>query len=88
VRCGGCDVEATALKTVVCRAARERRGVLCDPCWLPLRDRLWIVPGPVACFGKCRKCGEWFSVKELADLKSGGGHGAWLGKCRMCVEAT
>ena len=84
MRCDKCGVEAVVLKTLICRDDRDRRGVLCDPCWLPLRDRLWIVPGPVACFGRCRSCSGWFSVRELADLALGGKHGAWFGTCRMC----
>ncbi len=86
MRCAGCCVEAPALKTVLCRADRERRGVLCDSCWLPLKDRLWIVPGWVACFGTCRLCGEWVSVRELRDARLGGKRSAWIGTCRMCVR--
>ena len=52
--------------------------------WLPLSDRLWIVPGPVACFGRCRGCGEWFSVRDLSDRKPGGGHGTMIGTCPAC----
>ena len=69
--CTGCGVEATALKTVVCRADRERRGVLCDSCWLPLRERLWIVPGSLNVWGRCRDCGTWASVNDLRDVKPG-----------------
>ena len=87
MRCDGCGVEALVLKSVVCRADREHRGVLCDPCWEPLRNRLWIVPGPVACFGRCGSCSEWFRVGELTDLKPGGGHGAWVGTCGECADA-
>ncbi len=88
MRCAGCGVEAPALKTVLCRADRERRGVLCDSCWLPLRDRLWGIPGPVACFGRCSGCGGWFSVRELADLKPGGARkgDAPGGTCVACVK--
>ncbi len=79
-----CGVEAPAFKT--CRRREgEGTGVLYDSCWLPLADRLWIVPGPVACFGRCRGCGEWFSVRELTDRKPGGGHGAMVETCTMCV---
>jgi hypothetical protein len=71
--------------------SRRRRdgdgtGVLCDPCWLPLRDRVWIVPGPVACFGRCRSCSGWFGVNDLADLALGGKHVAWFGTCVDCAE--
>jgi hypothetical protein len=71
VRCGCCDVEATALKTVLCRADRERQGVLCDSCWLPLRELVWIVPGRLNVWGRCRRCGGWESVNLLRDAKPG-----------------
>ncbi len=83
--CDGCGASAPALKTVICRDDADRRGVLCDPCHAPLAHRLWVVPGPVACFGRCLVCGEWESARDLADRKLGGGHGAWLGTCRSCL---
>jgi len=86
VRCDNCGHAAPDLKTVACRGDLDRRGVLCDPCWLHLRDRLWVVPGAVPCFGRCRSCGEWFSVRELSDRKPGGGHGAMIGVCVDCAE--
>ncbi len=83
MRCCKCGAEAPALKT--CRRREgEGYGVLCDACWLPLVDRLWIVPGTVACFGRCSGCGEWFSVRDLRDAKPGGGHGAMIGTCSGC----
>ncbi len=86
MRCCKCGASAPALKSVVCRDARNRRGVLCDPCWEPLADRLWILPGLVAAWGRCRECGEWFGVGELSDRKPGGGHGAMIGACVDCEE--
>jgi len=84
--CSGCGNESVALKTVVCRDDADRCGVLCGPCHEPLADWLWIVPGPFACFGRCRGCGEWFSVRELSDRKPGGGHGAMIGLCEGCAN--
>jgi len=87
VRCDGCGAEAPVLKTCRCRDDAERAGVLCDPCWDPLRDRVWIIPGPVACFGTCSRCGEWVSVNDLRDATPGGRRSAPSGLCRMCADA-
>ncbi len=84
VICALCGYEATVLKTVRPRAGGEAHAC-CDPCWEPLRNRLWIVPGPVACFGRCGSCSEWFRVGELIDRNLGGGHGAWIGTCVDCA---
>ncbi len=73
------------LKSVVCRDDRDRQGTLCGPCWLPIRELVWIVPGPFAAWGRCRSCSGWFSVRELADRKPGGGHGAMIGLCAGCA---
>jgi hypothetical protein len=59
--------------------------VLCDPCWEPLRDRLWVVPGFASVWGKCQGCGEWESVRVLRDAKPGGGKGAMVGTCVNCA---
>ena len=59
--------------------------MLYDPCWLPLRDRVWVLPGPFAVWGRCGLCGKWESVRELSDRKPGGGHGAMIGTCVDCV---
>lgn len=85
MRCDGCGHEATVLKTVVCRADRDRQGVLCGECWLPLRELVWIVPGWLNCFGRCRSCGEWESVRGLRDVKPGE---PVSGTCRACDNGT
>ncbi len=82
--CDNCGAEALALKT--CRFRMGEIGfVLCDACWEPLRDTVWIVPGPVACFGTCALCGEWVSARDLRDPAMGGRRDAWRGTCRGCV---
>jgi len=58
---------------------------LCERCYEVVSEEVLIVPGPVACFGRCRGCGDWFSVRELSDRKPGGGHGAWVGTCVDCA---
>ena len=85
MRCDGCASSAPALKTVICRADRERRGVLCVGCWLPLRELVWIIVGPVAAWGTCRTCGEWVSVNDLRDATPGGRRSAPSGTCGTCV---
>jgi hypothetical protein len=89
VICDGCGHEAAALKTVRPRA-RPRYGgasfVRCDPCWRPVAVFVWVVPGRVICFGTCRGCGEWHSVRDLAagTLRGGGRHDAPTGICPGC----
>jgi len=83
VRCLGCG--HPALKTV-----RWRRGVakrafnLCDRCYPPLAGSVWLVRGPVSVFGVCRGCGEWLSVRDLAETTPGGKWDALLGSCPGC----
>jgi hypothetical protein len=69
--CDGCGVVAEALKSVILRDDRSREGCLCDTCWYPVRDRVWIIPGPTVCFGRCSTCSQWVSVNDLVDLKQG-----------------
>ena len=88
MRCDRCAAAAPVLKTL---RWRDRNGcpfVLCDPCWLPISSAVWIVPGPVVCFGRCSGCGEWVSVRALEDLKPGGaGRGdAPGGTCTLCGQ--
>ena len=83
MRCEGCDAEAPALKTVRWRTG-ERTFVLCDPCWGPMRDALWIVPGLVTVHGVCRGCPGRFCLEELADVTPGGRRGAPSGLCTTC----
>ncbi len=83
--CKGCGYSALALKT--CRRRDgEGTGVLCDGCWEPLADSLWIVAGPVAAHGRCRFCGGWASVMELVEQKQGGKWDAPSGICPCCVQ--
>jgi hypothetical protein len=84
--CEGCGVEALVLKTCRRRDGEgSEAGVLCDPCWEPLADSLWIVVGPVAAHGRCRVCGGWSSVRELVEQKQGGKWDAPSGVCSSCV---
>ncbi len=84
MRCEGCGYEAPALKTVRWRGG-ERCFVLCDPCWLLISGAVWVVPGPVRCYGKCRSCGSWFALAELSDLTPGGKWDAPSGLCPGCT---
>lgn len=84
MRCDGCGIEADALKTCRCRADREGRGVLCTGCWEPLRELVWIIAGPIACFGTCRTCEEWVSINDLRDAVPGGRRSAPSGTCPRC----
>ncbi|MBA2344985.1 MAG: hypothetical protein H0V83_07875 [Rubrobacter sp.] len=61
---------------------------MCEDCFGEVVDEVFIVPGPVACWGRCSGCLEWFSVRDLVDVKAGaGGRGdAPGGTCRACHE--
>lgn len=78
-----CGFSSPALKTV-----RERGGgwtwFSCDRCYEPIREEVWIVPGPVSCFGTCSRCGEWESVNDLKDARPGGRRSAPTGVCLPC----
>ncbi len=86
MRCEGCGAEAPALKTVRWRTG-ERRFALCDTCWEPVSGSVWIVAGPFPVFGKCRLCGEWFSVNDLSGLAGGGRWDSPTGICSGCAGA-
>jgi hypothetical protein len=85
VRCNQCGTSAPALKTCRWRGIGEQLFALCDGCWHPLHATVWVVPGPVACFGSCTRCGGWFSVRDLAERTGGGKQGAPSGVCRGCA---
>ena len=86
MRCDKCGFEAPVLKT--CRRRDvEEEGVLCDPCWEPLKELVWIVPGPVTAWGTCVRCREWVSVNELRDATPGGRRSAPSGICEGCSDS-
>jgi hypothetical protein len=85
VRCSACGIYAPALKTCR-RRTEERTFVLRDACWLPIRDSVRVVPGPVACFGTCFRCGGWFSLRDLCERTGGGKQGAPSGRCLSCAK--
>ena len=65
MRCDNCG-EAPALKTCRFRGGAGHTFVLCDGCWLSMRERVWIVPGAVSVTGRCSECLRFVSVGELA----------------------
>src|SRR3712207_6188145 len=67
VLCHSCGAEAVTLKTCRYRTGGEQTFVLCDRCYAPIAGAVWIVPGPVACFGTCRSCGSWHSLRDLGE---------------------
>ncbi len=83
MRCEGCGAYAPAMKTVRWRSG-ERRFVLCDPCYSPIRGETLIVPGVATVHGVCRGCSGWFSLRDLADVTPGGRRGAPSGLCASC----
>ena len=57
---------------------------LCDGCYGEVADEVMIVAGPAYCFGTCRLCGEWFSVRELSETAGGGRYSSPIGTCPAC----
>jgi hypothetical protein len=86
VRCDQCGMAAPILKTCRWRTRDEQLFALCDSCWHPIRDSVWIVPGQVASFGSCSQCGSWFSVRDLSERTGGGKQGAPSGRCLSCAK--
>jgi hypothetical protein len=85
MRCDRCGAEAPVLKSCRWRTGGERLFALCDECHAPVRGAVWIRPGPVPCFGRCRGCSHWFSVRELSDLRPGGRWDSPSGLCSGCA---
>ncbi len=83
--CSGCGVALPAMKTVYWRDDEEAEEfALCDACYEEVAGLVWVVPGPVYCFGQCRSCGSWFSVRELSEVSGGGKWSAPSGLCATC----
>ncbi len=88
MRCDKCGHEELALKTVKLRAYPERRGVLCDECFSPLADRLWIIPGHFNVTGRCDSCGRYVHPREIepSTLRNGAAkRDIYTGTCSACV---
>ncbi len=85
--CSECGREEPALKTVYWMDegdwADERP--LCDRCHGYVADKVLIVAGPAYCWGTCRGCGEWFSVRDLSDRAGGGRYSSPSGLCVGCA---
>jgi len=87
MRCSECGFEEAAMKVCYWPAEGEaaEEWPLCDGCYAEVAAEVWIVPGPVFCFGTCRRCGEWVSVRELRDAKPSGRRSAPSGTCVDCA---
>lgn len=83
--CDRCGREEPALKTVCRRDDAGRVGVLCDPCWGPVREMVWIVPGVFPVWGWCNSCQGWCSLRDLPERSGGGRYDAPQGLCSTCA---
>ena len=81
--CEGCGAEALVMKTVRWRTG-ERHFTLCDPCYGPLVNSVWIVAGHEIAFARCDGCGHWLHPKEMVDLRKGGRWDGYGGCCSSC----
>ena len=81
--CEGCGAEAQVMKT--CRRRDgEGTGVLCDPCWEPLADSLWIVAGQEIAAARCDGCGHWLHPGVMVELRRGAKWDGFGGVCLGC----
>ncbi len=60
---------------------------LCPDCHGEVAGEVLIIPGSVPCFGTCKGCSDWFSLRDLADAKPGGRRSAPSGICPSCSAA-
>lgn len=58
--------------------------LLCDSCWEPLAESVFIVAGHLPAHGKCRGCSRWLSLRELTEIQPGGKWDSSSGRCRDC----
>jgi hypothetical protein len=86
VVCDRCGASASVLKTCRWRSGSGRTFVLCDGCHAPISGAVWIVPGRVPAHGFCSGCSEWFSVRDLVELRSGGWK--WDSPSGLCPECA
>ncbi len=84
--CSECGAEEPAMKTVywIDEGEETEEWPLCDGCYGEVADEVMVVAGPAYCFGTCRGCGEWFSVRELSEAAGGGRYSSPSGLCRGC----
>jgi hypothetical protein len=57
---------------------------LCDGCYGEVADEVLLVADPAYCFGPCRACGEWSSVRELSETAAGGRYSSPIDLCLVC----
>ncbi len=83
--CCACGSEALSMPTVRWRKG-NRRFTLCNGCLdLPLRSFVWIVPGDHTVNARCRLCGSYSSLSEMATLSPGAGKRDFGGVCASCA---
>jgi ribosomal protein L37E len=87
MRCSECGYEERAMKTVYwpCEGDEADEHALCERCYGEVAEEVLIVPGPVPCFGTCKECSAWFSLRDLHDAKPGGRRSAPSGICPSCA---
>ena len=90
MRCSECGAEEPVMKTVYWpeEGDEAEEWPLCEGCHGDVAGEVLIVPGPVPCFGTCKGCSDWFSLRDLADAKPGGRRSAPSGTCRACENGA
>ncbi len=91
MRCDGCGASGWH-KTVRLRDDRERRGVLCTPCYEALGgvSRFWIVCGAVNVASRCSACGFYVHPTEIAPetARPGGGYKRDIVSSGLCLSCA
>ncbi len=83
--CEGCGVSALVMKTCRWRTG-DRTFVLCDPCFGPLADSLWVVARQEIAAARCDSCGHWLPPGVMAELRRGAKWDGYGGVCFSCVR--
>ncbi len=74
------------MKTLRWRGKTHPRFVLCDGCYEPIWESVWVIPGWLAVWGVCVSCRSWESVRDLSSPKPGGKGDAPGGLCPDCCR--
>ncbi len=89
MRCSECGAEEPVMKTVYWpeEGDEAEEWPLCEGCHGSVAGEVLIIPGSVPCFGTCKGCSDWFSLRDLTEVTAGGRRSAPSGICPSCGAA-
>ncbi len=87
MRCSHCGHEEVALKTCRWRSSEWwQTFTICDRCYAPLADRLWVRAGPFTVTSRCERCGSFCHPRDLVESRPGGHGKRDLVSTGVCVS--